>query len=83
MLSILKKDKGIIIPIVKVFFPDVQNEACSYSHKGLIVPNLWRSKKWKWSSQLFFLILYQCTLYCSARDWDGKDYLRIIPRVVW
>ncbi len=19
---------------------------------------------------------------CSARDWDGKDYLRIIPRVV-
>jgi hypothetical protein len=20
---------------------------------------------------------------CSARDWDGKDYLRIIPRVVW
>ncbi len=20
--------------------------------------------------------------YCSARDWDGKDYLRIIPRVV-
>ncbi len=21
--------------------------------------------------------------YCSARDWDGKDYLRIIPRVVW
>jgi hypothetical protein len=21
--------------------------------------------------------------HCSARDWDGKDYLRIIPRVVW
>jgi hypothetical protein len=21
--------------------------------------------------------------FCSARDWDGKDYLRIIPRVVW
>ncbi len=21
--------------------------------------------------------------WCSARDWDGKDYLRIIPRVVW
>jgi hypothetical protein len=21
--------------------------------------------------------------YCSARDWDGKDYLRLIPRVVW
>ncbi len=20
---------------------------------------------------------------CSARDWDDKDYLRIIPRVVW
>jgi hypothetical protein len=20
--------------------------------------------------------------WCSARDWDGKDYLRIIPRVV-
>ncbi len=20
---------------------------------------------------------------CSARDWDGKDYLRLIPRVVW
>ncbi len=19
---------------------------------------------------------------CSARDWDGKDYLRLIPRVV-
>jgi hypothetical protein len=29
MLSILKKDKGVIIPIVKVFFSDVQNEACS------------------------------------------------------
>ncbi len=28
--------------------------------------------------------LYQHTLpYCSARDWDGKDYLRLIPRVVW
>jgi hypothetical protein len=25
----------------------------------------------------------QCHHYnCSARDWDGKDYLRIIPRVV-
>ncbi len=23
------------------------------------------------------------TRHCSARDWDGKDYLRIIPRVVW
>ena len=22
-------------------------------------------------------------ILCSARDWDGKDYLRIIPRVVW
>jgi hypothetical protein len=21
--------------------------------------------------------------FCSARDWDDKDYLRIIPRVVW
>jgi hypothetical protein len=21
--------------------------------------------------------------FCSARDWDGKDYLRLIPRVVW
>jgi hypothetical protein len=31
MLSILKKDKGITIPIVKVFFSDVQNEACSQS----------------------------------------------------
>ncbi len=27
----------------------------------------------------------RCSLLCScsARDWDGKDYLRIIPRVVW
>jgi hypothetical protein len=23
------------------------------------------------------------TGHCSARDWDDKDYLRIIPRVVW
>ena len=24
-----------------------------------------------------------CDGCCSARDWDDKDYLRIIPRVVW
>ncbi len=28
------------------------------------------------------LLAYSC-IGCSARDWDGKDYLRIIPRVVW
>jgi hypothetical protein len=27
------------------------------------------------------ILFMDCT--CSARDWDGKDYLRIIPRVVW
>jgi hypothetical protein len=30
---------------------------------------------------LYVLLHGDC--YCSARDWDGKDYLRIIPRVVW
>jgi hypothetical protein len=30
-----------------------------------------------------FLIRKILEYYCSARDWDGKDYLRIIPRVVW
>ncbi len=25
---------------------------------------------------------FQQLVKCSARDWDGKDYLRIIPRVV-
>ncbi len=25
----------------------------------------------------------RCFFICSARDWDGKDYLRLIPRVVW
>jgi hypothetical protein len=31
------------------------------------------------------LRLEKCSkeLACSARDWDGKDYLRLIPRVVW
>ncbi len=29
-------------------------------------------------------VMFYCAnlQYCSARDWDGKDYLRIIPRVV-
>jgi hypothetical protein len=40
----------------------------------------------------FFIFLEQqietdpcssCKPKCSARDWDGKDYLRLIPRVVW
>ena len=30
-----------------------------------------------------FLLLLLLYTFCSARDWDGKDYLRIIPRVVW
>ncbi len=38
----------------------------AYSHKGLIVPNLWKSKKLKWSSRLFFLKLYHCLLYVCA-----------------
>ncbi len=25
---------------------------------------------------------HRLNMECSARDWDGKDYLRIIPRVV-
>ncbi len=29
------------------------------------------------------LMSLSCKVCCSARDWDGKDYLRIIPRVVW
>ncbi len=28
-------------------------------------------------------VFYSTIGMCSARDWDDKDYLRIIPRVVW
>ncbi len=40
-------------------------------HKILADKNSKKAKSEKW------------LLICSARDWDGKDYLRIIPRVVW
>jgi hypothetical protein len=45
------------------------------------------NKKYKLFSKLHLFISMHTALQgvypCSARDWDGKDYLRIIPRVVW
>ncbi len=36
----------------------------------------------KFSYKIRSLRGFSFYIYCSARDWDGKDYLRIIPRVV-
>jgi hypothetical protein len=67
ILSILKKDKGIIIPVVKVFFSDVQNEACSIVIKDSSFQFCEEVKNGSsWSSPLFFLKLCQFLLYVCA-----------------
>jgi hypothetical protein len=49
-------------------------------------PSVQTASSSKKVSDCHWLIKYMDTkakCRCSARDWDGKDYLRIIPRVVW
>jgi hypothetical protein len=42
-------------------------------------------KDWCRMAELVLVLFYPESrdTSCSARDWDDKDYLRIIPRVVW
>jgi hypothetical protein len=45
------------------------------------------TEPWRWASANVRTFVNECRMIneciCSARDWDDKDYLRIIPRVVW
>jgi hypothetical protein len=79
--------RSMSIFILNVLFAIEKHISCSALSSKLNRRCVWQKALWiKQDLPTYNAPIYlrtECLERCSARDWDGKDYLRIIPRVVW